>query len=69
MKKIVHVILGAFLRSLWIGGLLVVVVLGTVVLNIAKLWPDDQANLIIYGEIIVAVFLWAVGLLHDITGG
>ena len=67
MKKTVHLILGAFLRSLWIGALLVVVVLGTCVLGMCKVWPEENINPIIWGEMAVAVFFWFAGLLHDLT--
>lgn len=67
MKKTVHLILGAILHSLWIGAVLLPVMGFTILIGLILQWPADKGAAWWAGEIAVALVLWALCTLHDLT--
>lgn len=67
MKKTVHTILGAFLRGLWIGALLFVVMLCTGFIGALLSWPAEQGVTVWGVEMGLAFILWVTWTLHDLT--
>ena len=67
MKKTVHIILGAFLRSVWIGALLFAVLLIITDMDMWWVIPDYSITPMMWAAMATALFLWFVGLIHDLT--
>ena len=68
MKKTVHLVLGALLRCLWIGAILIPVMAFTILISLVMEWTSDQGAAIWMAEIAVAILVWLLCTLHDVTG-